>query len=83
MNSLKNLLVRLTGLILKPIENIIEIRMLYNKTADEFNTLHTNYIIWENININAIFNPVMKDLQDSLMFINKMLVKLEVLARKI
>lgn len=81
-NSLKNLLVRLTGFIMRPIDNIVEIRNLYNKVAGEFNTLHTNYIIWDNVQINVIFNPIMKAIQDSLAFINKMVVKLEGLARQ-
>lgn len=76
------MLVTLNGLILKPIDNIIEIRNIYNKTAGEFNTLHTNYIIWDNVQIGVIFNPIIKAIQDSLAFINKALVKLEGLARQ-
>lgn len=76
------MLVTLNGLILKPIDNIIEIKNIYNKIAGEYNTLHTNYIIWDDVQIGVIFNPVMKTIQDSLAFINKALVKLEGLARQ-
>jgi hypothetical protein len=72
----------LTGFILKPINNILEIRSLYDKVAGEFNTIHTNYIIWDNAQINVRFNPIMKAIQDSLAFINKTLVKLEGLAKQ-